>query len=78
MQEVNFSKIISDLQALGYSYSDLARHLGAPKSYIARLKNGAIKDPSWKRGNALLALRASTLAGRGNTPVLPTGMGTEE
>ena len=51
-----WKKIISDLISAGMTEAQIAAHVQYTQPSVHRLKTGAMKEPSYSKGRALIAL----------------------
>lgn len=53
---MNWQKLISDIQAAGYSQGWIASELGIKQPSVSDIANGNTKEPKWKVGDGLKRL----------------------
>ena len=63
---MNWSNVISELQAAGWSQPQIAAECGCAQSTISDLARGSTKDPRYTIGEKLKQLADKVLAGATN------------
>lgn len=56
---MNWSNIISEITAAGFTQQDIAMQCGCGQSTISDLYRGAIKQPTYQIGERLVKMRSS-------------------